>query len=202
MNPSDAAKPVRAFVAIAPPQILVDRLKQVQQELQSGIGGDAIRWTMPAQLHLTLKFLGNVSGVALSGLESALRHACQDQAPFRLALENPGCFPNPRNPRVIWVGINGELEPLQKLQSRIDRETQAFGDHAEEHAFQPHLTIGRVKVQGKEARKVGEAVEHAAPSKCGAWMVREVGLMQSRLSPLGAQHTTLAVLALSSPLPE
>lgn len=202
MNPSCAAKPVRAFVAIALPQILVERLKQIQQQLQSGAGGDAVLWTKPAQLHVTLKFLGNVAGDALKNLKYALRHACKGQAPFRLALENPGCFPNTRNPRVIWVGISGELEPLQKLQTQIDREMQAFGDHTEEHAFQPHLTIGRVKAGAIQAKRVGRAIEQAPFGRVGAWTVSEIDLMQSRLSPQGAQYTTLATLALSSPLPE
>lgn len=196
MNPSCAAKPVRAFVAIALPQILVERLKQIQQQLQSGAGGDAVLWTKPAQLHVTLKFLGNVAGDALKNLKSALRHACKGQAPFRLALENPGCFPNTRNPRVIWVGISGELEPLQKLQTQIDREMQAFGDHTEEHAFQPHLTIGRVKVQGKEARKIGEAIERATVSSPGGWRVHNVELMQSEIGREGARYSILTTAQL------
>jgi RNA 2',3'-cyclic 3'-phosphodiesterase len=202
MNPSCHAKPARAFVAVPLPQILIERLKQIQQQLQSGAGGAAVRWTKPAQLHVTLEFLGNVAGDALNDLKSALRNACKDQAPFRLALEKPGCFPNTRNPRVIWVGVGGELEPLQKLQTQIDRETRTFGDHTEEHAFQPHLTIGRVNARAIQAKQVGRAIEQASVGRVGAWTVSEIELMQSRLSPQGAQYTTLATLALSSPLLE
>ena len=202
MNPSCDPKPVRAFIAIALPQILVVRLKQIQQQLQSGANGDAIRWTKPDQLHLTLKFLGDVHEDGVNDLKSALTCACERQTPFQLTLEGLGCFPNARLPRVVWVGINDELEPLRRLQMEIDQQTQGFGDHTEERAFRPHLTIGRVKVQGKGARRVGEAVEQAAVGRVGAWTVSEIKLMQSRLSPQGAQYITLTTLALSSPKPE
>ena len=202
MNPACAATLVRGFVAIALPQMLVERLLQVQQQLQSSAGGDAVRWTKPAQLHVTLKFVGNVAVDTLNDLESAMRCACKDQAPFRLALQTAGCFPNSRNPRVIWVGISGELECLQKLQSRIDRETQAFGDHKEERAFQPHLTIGRVKAGAIQAKQAGRAIEQTSFGRVGAWTVSEIELMQSRLSTLGGQYTSLATIALSSHLPE
>jgi 2'-5' RNA ligase len=200
MNPFCTSKPVRAFVAIALPQILVERLKQIQQQLQSDAGGDAVRWTKTAQLHVTLKFLGNVAEDALNDLKAALRRVCKGQAPFRLTLENPGCFPNTRNPRVIWLGISGELESLQELQTQIARETQTFGDHSEVHAFQPHLTIGRVNARAVHAKRVGQAVEKSPVGKVGTWTVSEIDLMQSRLTPQGAKYATLATLSLSSPL--
>lgn len=191
MNPPGAPELVRAFVAVAIPQTLVERLKQIQRQLAADVGGDAVRWTKPEQLHLTLKFLGTVRGEGVNDLKSAVTRACEGRAPFRLTLEGLGCFPNTRTPRVVWLGINGELENLRKLQMEIDRQTQAFGDHTEERPFQPHLTIGRVKVQGKEARRVGEAVEHTTVSGPGAWMVQEVGLIQSELAREGARYSTL-----------
>jgi len=192
MNPSYDAKPVRAFVAVVVPPMLIGRLKQLQQQLGAEVGGDAVRWTKPDQLHLTLKFLGNVRGDGVNDLKSALTRACAGRAAFQLTMEGLGCFPNARIPRVVWLGINGELEPLRKLQMEIDLQTQGFGDHAEERAFQPHLTIGRVNVQGKDAGRVGEAVERAAASRPGAWLVQEVELIQSKLAREGASYSTLA----------
>lgn len=192
MNLPGALEPVRAFIAIALPQMLVEQLKRLQQQLGADVGGDTVHWTKPDQLHLTLKFFGNVRGDGVSDLKSALTRACAGQETFQLTLEGLGCFPNARIPRVVWVGINGELEPLRKLHMEIDRQTQGFGDHTEQRGFQPHLTIGRVKVQGKDARRVGEAVERAAVSRPGAWMVREVELIQSKLAREGATYSTLA----------
>ncbi|HKS37867.1 MAG TPA: RNA 2',3'-cyclic phosphodiesterase [Verrucomicrobiae bacterium] len=192
MNPPGAPEPVRAFIAIAVPQMLVEQLKQLQRQLEADVGGDAVRWTKPDQLHLTLKFLGNVRGDGVNDLKSALTRACAGRAPFQLTLEGLGCFPNTRTPRVVWVGITGELKPLEKLQMEIDRQTQTFGDHTEERPFQPHLTIGRVKVQGKDARRLGEAVERTTVFRPGAWLIREVELIQSKLAREGANYSTLA----------
>jgi len=190
---------VRAFIAIAlePGWILV--LKQVQRQFQTGLPEDAVRWIRAEQIHLTLKFLGNVSRERLTSLSAGLNQASAGIAPFRLALESVGCFPHTKNPRVVWVGIKGELDSLRRLQAQVERETQGFGDHREERSFQPHLTIGRVRAQGKMARSVGELVERAAVTNPEELIVRQIHLVQSELSAEGARYTTLASAALINP---
>jgi len=185
---------IRTFVAIALEPGLVTELKKVQQQLGAQLPVETVRWVRPEQLHLTLKFLGRVSRASLNDLAAALQRACSGFSSFRLTLEKVGCFPNTANPRVVWIGIHGELESLRNLQTRIERETQAFGDHSEDRAFRPHLTIGRVKAQGKGAGTVGGLVERAEVSKLGDWTVRQVHLIQSDLSPAGARYTTLATV--------
>src|SRR5205814_5344481 len=116
--------------------------------------------------------------------------------PFHLALEGVGCFPNTKKPRVVWIGIQGDLQPLRKLQEQIARETRNFGDNSDERAFQPHLTIGRVKASGLHGRKAGQGLELAAVPKLGNWTVHNVLLVRSELSPDGARYTTLAAVPL------
>jgi 2'-5' RNA ligase len=201
MDPSDTSKSVRAFVAVAIPQRLIEALNEVQDQLRPKVRAELIRWTKPDQLHLTLKFLGNVPGNRLEELKAALNRACEGQQPFQIALEHLGCFPTARNPRVIWVGIGGERETLPRLQRSIDEATRGFGDHSEPRAFQPHLTIGRVKAEPRRAMEVGAAVEQTPLGRLGEWKVGEVELMQSQLLPEGARYSKLAALALPSSVP-
>jgi RNA 2',3'-cyclic 3'-phosphodiesterase len=198
MDPIDTSRSVRAFVAVAIPPPLVEALRAVQRQLQSKARADLVRWTKPEQLHLTLKFLGNVPANRLEALEAALNRACQDQRPFPLALEHLGCFPNLRNPRVIWVGIGVQGEALPGLHRRIEEAARDFGDHSEERAFQPHLTIGRVKTEPRRAMQVGAAIEQTPLGSLGEWEVGEVELMQSELLPEGARYSKLAAFALAS----
>ena len=191
------AESVRAFIAIALEPGLVAELKKVQQELQARLPDDSVRWSRPEQLHLTLKFFGHVATQRLNDLAAALNRACAGIDSFQLALENVGCFPHTKKPRVLWTGIDGELESLRKLQERIEQETGNFGDHKEERLFQPHLTIGRIQAIGIAARRAGEVVERTHVSKLGGWTVRQIKLMHSELAPQGARYTTLATVSLA-----
>jgi len=193
MDPSTADN-IRAFIALPLKPVLAAEIKKVQQRLNSP--GGAVRWISPEQLHLTLRFLGNVATDRLEDLAAALRRACARTAPFHLALEGAGCFPNMKRPRVVWIGIQGDLEPLRKLQERIAQETNTVGDHGDERDFQPHLTIGRVKASGLEGRKPRQAIELVTVPKLGDWTVHQVLLVQSELSPDGARYTTLAAVSL------
>ena len=191
---ASTADSIRSFIALPLEAVLTVEIKKVQQRLNSPVG--AVRWINPEQLHLTLRFLGNVPADRLDDLTAALRRACARTAPFQLALEGAGCFPNTQSPRVVWIGIQGDLEPLRQLQEQIGQETKNFGDPGDPRAFQPHLTIGRVKASGLEGRKAGQAIECAIVPKLGDWTVNNVLLVQSQLSPDGARYTTLAAVAL------
>src|SRR5439155_23969207 len=104
------------------------------------------------QLRPPLQSLGPVPRATLAGLTAALNRASEGIASFRLALAGIGCFPDAKRPRVVWIGMNGDLGSLRRLQSQIERETQSLGDHRESRDFQPHLRIGRVKDGGIPAR--------------------------------------------------
>ncbi len=190
---------IRAFIAIALEPGWIAELKQVQRQFQSRLPEEAVRWVRPEQLHLTLRFLGQVSRESSAALTVALNQAVADIAPFRLALAGVGSFPDSKNPRVVWVGIKGQLDSLRRLQAQVETQMRGFGDHHEERIFQPHLTIGRVKAHGKIARSVGELVECAAVRDPGEMIVRQIHLVHSELAPEGARYTTLASAALIIP---
>lgn len=135
---------LRLFAALTLPEALVDRLISVQRILDDRWPARSVRWVRREQLHLTMRFYGNVPPEQTPALTEALRAACVETRPLSLALAGLGAFPNPRRPRVLWVGVTGDLESLERLEQRIQSATAAFGDHRETRPFQPHLTLGRI----------------------------------------------------------
>lgn len=188
---------LRAFIAIDPDAPLRAELAAAQSALKLG---PAVRWTRPEQIHLTLKFLGEIPAQAARELAVALRRGCESLAPFTLRFEGLGCFPNAKKPRVIWAGLSGELDALQELFRRVDYECVTLSGRTEDRPFVPHLTIGRVKdTHARELQRIGAALQSARIELSGEWTVRDFALMRSELTPQGAIHTELARVELKRP---
>jgi len=109
----DLPESVRAFVAIDVPGELLREIRVLQARLERELPKNAVRWTAAEQIHLTLKFLGNIASADLDKLEAALAAICQCAKPFRLRAKALAGFPNPARPRVFWLGLEDELQPLQ-----------------------------------------------------------------------------------------
>jgi 2'-5' RNA ligase len=182
----------RLFIAIGLPGEVRERIAALQREWQTHLRGNPVRWTPVEQIHLTLRFLGNVPSAAVPELEVALRRACRDAAGFELSAGGCGCFPHARQPRVLWVTVRGDVERLAALQTRVVRETQSWGE-IEAREFRAHLTIGRVTGAPPPAPgEISRCAQTLSESELGQWRVNEVLLMRSELSPQGATHTVLA----------
>ena len=189
----------RAFVAAPLPPELLERIERVRRPWLGEPGSTDVRWTHPDQMHLTLRFFGNVPISDLGDLEGALQRAVQTHPALRLSVTGLGCFPSPRQPRVIWLGVEGDLPGLRELQARVEQATRRFGSHSEAREFHPHLTLGRVRALGAAARRIGERVEATAVGELGSWLFRELLLMKSELSPCGSVYEILARAPLASP---
>lgn len=187
---------VRAFIALPVPDEIRRRLAEFQRGWQGGLPGSFIRWTPVEQMHLTLRFLGDITPDTVPALEAALHHACEGVASFDLTATGCGCFPDARKPRVLWVGVAGDTDALAQLQWRIADETRAWGE-IEPREFRAHLTLGRVKdPPGSVAREIARRAQSVGCGQLGYWHVSEVQLMQSELSPTGAKHTLLVTVPL------
>ncbi|MGD0090425.1 MAG: RNA 2',3'-cyclic phosphodiesterase [Planctomycetota bacterium] len=184
---------IRAFISIHVAPALLDDLEKAQRRL----GFDGVRWMRREQIHLTLKFLGDIPASVLGDLEAAVKRACQGVKPLRLTLEGLGCFPNPRHPSVVWVGVGGDLAVLLDLQAAVEKETAVFAEKNENREFHPHLTIGRVKsVPFRELARLGGQIQAAQVGALGEWTAQEVHLMRSELLREGAKHTVLGSVRL------
>ncbi|HWY67637.1 MAG TPA: RNA 2',3'-cyclic phosphodiesterase [Terriglobales bacterium] len=149
------------------------------------------RWVRPEGLHITLKFLGNVADQQGGAIEAALRGIEAPQ--FEVSLQNIGVFPNPRSPRVLWVGIESGPD-LCSLARTVDDTLAPLGFEREKRAFAPHATLARFK-EGSRTQNVSSALPESNPS-FGTMSATEFHLYESKLSPKGASYTKLARFAL------
>jgi len=189
----------RLFVAIALPEPVRAEIIRTQQELRRLAPGDAVRWTRPEQFHLTLRFLGNVSGDAVDGLQQSVAAVCRKASPLALSAQGVGFFPNPRSPRVIWVGVKDPGNRLIDFQTRIEAAVAPFSPEGGEKNFTGHVTLGRLKsprpgdVQGLSA-----AAQWFDAKTFGEWTAQQVEIIRSELSAGGARYTPLAVFRLGA----
>ena len=190
---------IRTFIAIDLPTQAKNSLASLTQTLKSrGLSG--VRWVNPTGIHLTLKFLGNIPPAMTPRILSALEAASQGHPPFNLSLGDFGVFPNPNNPRVLWIGLNGDLFPLAQLQSSVEKHCRSLGFDPERRPFTPHLTLGRVRRRLPQSQQdlVHTAVLDETTANAPQWPVQEVHLIHSTLTPQGAIYRSLGAIPLPS----
>ena len=190
---------IRTFIAIELPESVRSALGQIQDQLRKGDYA-SVKWVAPSSIHLTLKFLGDVDVNKVQFLSEALSEASKGITPFQLNLEKSGAFPNLRNPRVIWVGLAGDIDTLGKLQQNIENALNPLGFPPEGRRFSPHLTLGRVrdKASSHNKRNLGEAVSALKVASSSSFEVQSVSLMRSVLSREGAIYSCLASVILDN----
>lgn len=190
---------IRAFIAVELPAEMrrdLDAIIRRLQEKMSSSGGErarkAVRWVPSDNIHLTLKFLGEVSNSNVEVLARMLRSEAAHHKPFQVKVEGLGAFPNKRRPRVIWIG--SEAPPtLMALQNAIEAETRALGYPTEDRPFSPHLTLGRISQNAtpQEVSIVSQVISQEDPGFIGTVQVNGVHLFRSDLKPTGAEYTSL-----------
>jgi RNA 2',3'-cyclic 3'-phosphodiesterase len=190
---SPSASLLRAFVAIELPEDVLLALRHSQQELASRLQSRAIRWTRPEGIHLTLKFLGDTSAELVSQIEVRLRESLAGSGPLSLALAPLGTFPDARAPRVVWIGLSGDLDALDATQRRVETAISPLGYPTERRPFSPHLTLARIAdfASPVERRDIGLAVEATSPPPSAEFEVSAVSLIRSELGSGGARYSTL-----------
>lgn len=185
------AAELRLFVAIELPQPVLDSLRRLQSELRAR-GLEQLRWVRPDGIHLTLKFLGETPAARVPAIAQALEQAADGVPSHELSLGVAGTFGSRHNPRVLWVDLAGDLEPLRRLQERTEKSLAQIGFPKEGRPFSAHLTLARVPPETARglAARLAEAVQSvtAPPTRVP---VREVSLMRSQLGPGGAVYTCL-----------
>jgi RNA 2',3'-cyclic 3'-phosphodiesterase len=197
---TESAERWRLFVAIAVPEPVRNEMARVQQELKPLALGD-VRWTKPEQLHLTLKFLGNVPSGSLEAVKQSMAEACGEVRPFSLRAKGIGFFPNERQPRVVWVGFEGDGNVLANLQMSVEQRLAPFAERPGAERFLPHATLGRFQKYRKH--KTAQLLLRAAALAqhvFGDWQVTEAVLFRSELSADGARHTAVAVFPVGASL--
>lgn len=151
-------------------------------------------------MHLTLKFLGNISANKVTDITGAMEQASQGVSPFQLQITEVGAFPNLKRPRVLWVGIKGEVDKLVSWQQRLDNGLVPLGFAKEARPFTPHLTLARLRdnCSPVDSLHLGETVANAQVKVNYKFTVTSLNLMRSQLLPTGAVYSRLAEVKLKS----
>lgn len=178
---------MRLFVAIFPPPEVQKALAESRDTLR--VEG-AARWTRPENIHLTLKFLGEVPDERSEGFPRALKEISGRHGPFELLPSGFGGFPSKRKARVVWAGMTGQLERLRALAEDVEATFATLGFEREKRGFSPHLTVGRAK---NKPVTLGTEQEVEAPG----FGVEEIRLVKSETRREGAVYTPLEAFRLS-----
>jgi 2'-5' RNA ligase len=187
------AETLRAFVAIQLTDDIIGYAKALQDALKQH--GLKLKWVKPQNLHLTLKFLGDISQTATAAIGAALKAAVGDEAPLALTVHGMGVFPGIKRPRVLWTGFGGEVDRLKGLQSRIEDHLEPMGYRREKRGFDAHLTLARTKGAIAPDRLL-RAIEAVGGFQPQPFEVRSVMLYKSDLRPTGAVYTILEAVSL------
>jgi 2'-5' RNA ligase len=190
---------IRSFIAIELPEEVKSGLHRLQTELTLP-QHTFVKCVAPQGIHLTLKFLGNVSPQKVAEITGVMEQASQGVSPFQLQITDVGAFPNMRQPRVLWVGIKGELDKLIAWQKRIDKGLVPLGFAKETRPFTAHLTLARLRegCSPGDRRDLGELVMKTHVEVDYAVAVNSLSLMRSQLLPGGAVYSRLAEVKLKS----
>lgn len=180
---------MRTFIAIEIPDDIKKQMAETQRRLNTG-DLDA-SWPRPEGIHLTLKFLGEIPESKVGDITKALELASEGVGRFRLEIAGMGAFPNARSPRVVWVGLTGDLDKLKTLQAAIEDSTVRVGLDREDKPFKPHLTLARIKyIRSRDGWL--RSFEQVKDVKLPGFDVTAISLMKSELKRTGAVYTEMA----------
>ena len=183
---------MRTFIAVDLPQEVKQKIDAVSSSLRKY--GGRVSWVRTANLHLTLKFLGEIEEGLLPDLKRALEERLSQVSKFEFSLKDLGAFPNFHKPRVIWVGIDSGAKELTDLAIKVDEATHSLGFEKENRPFSAHLTIARVKDPRTTSNLMPEVQNTLFDSE--PIQAEDVIIMKSQLTPHGAIYTPLAEIKL------
>ena len=193
---------MRTFIAIELPQEVQEAIRRRQTRLRSILEQAGLtacfRWSAVETIHLTLRFLGETDRSQSERIGAGLAQVGRRSRPFALCVGRTGCFPNFRQPNVLWLGIDGDLALLAGLQRSIEGLAQSAGFEAETRAFSPHLTLARARRERPRAelQAAGALLEAEAASQDdqpACFTAAEIVHMRSDLRPAGPIYTPLSV---------
>ena len=179
---------IRAFIAIEIPDEIREKISDLQSSLKN-LGG-RISWTKPKNIHLTLKFLGDIDEMLIDEIASELNKIAASISQFQIHVEEIGAFPNFKRARVIWVGTKSENEQLTELALQIDNSMEKLGFTKETRKFSGHLTLGRIK-DPTGIQPIIDRLQQNKDFQAGSFPMKELFLIKSQLHPAGSIYTIL-----------
>ena len=190
---------VRSFIAIELPADVRSELTSIEEKLKVR-RHPFVKWVDPESIHLTLKFLGSVSGETIPEIVEAMSLVAQPVSPLTLQIGGTGAFPNWQRPQVVWVGVGGEMGRLTTLQRELEAALSSLGFPPESRPFSPHLTLGRLRerVTPEDRRRFGLWAQSVKFEASLSFEVNAVRLMKSQLTSSGPIYSQLASVELKA----
>lgn len=186
---------MRAFIALVLPENIISSIKNIQEDLKKY--RLPVRWVKSENIHLTLKFFGNISEPGIESVGNAMKECSGCCPPVTLSAKGIGVFPSISRPRVIWVGLSGQVSVLLSFQAELEKKLEKSGFKKEERPFKGHLTIGRFKDRVKDEKLV-EAIRKHKDFNTGDFEAGEIILFKSDLLPQGPVYTEILKAVLTA----
>ena len=185
-----SSEQLRMFCAVELPELIRTRIEKHIEGVRIAVPDAQPSWTRLNNIHLTLKFFGDVESARIDSITDALSRAVVSISPFRVSIGGAGAFPNNKQPRVLWIGVSDSSGQLHHLHESIDKACARKGFEKEARAYRPHLTIARIR-KGQGARGLAEANQSFgfAPVEM---LVTELLLFRSELSSKGSKYTVVS----------
>ena len=180
----------RTFCAIELPPEVRSQLAKHAQQLRDAVPSVTASWSKPENVHLTLKFFGNVPTQSLAKISAAASRVGSEFSSFQIRIGGTGVFPRRSRPQVLWIGVGDSSGRLSDLQQRLEEEFAREGFPKEDRGFRPHLTIARLR-RPEDARQLAEAHIQTKFSFIEV-RVTEFVLFRSQLSPKGSIYTVIS----------
>jgi 2'-5' RNA ligase len=190
---------IRTFIALEMPSPIRKALAGISSQLKLDLSGLPLRWVPVENMHLTLKFLGDISPDQIAGITKTLESLTANLAPMEISVDGIGAFPNRQRARVIWVGL-AVPESLHQLQRNIEGRLAELGFPGENRAFLPHLTLVRVRGHARpmDLRKIGAVLASSASLPFTSSTAEKITFFRSELKPSGSVYNALSQFVLSN----
>jgi len=180
---------IRSFLAFELPQEIKRIIFHVSEEARR-FPLD-VRWVKTSNIHLTIVFMGNVLLEHLEGIKDEVSKACKRYEPFNISLKGLGVFSNRRNPRVLWAGLEGDIERMSYFRNALEKGLKSFGVKEEKRRFNPHLTLGRFRKGSGPGEHLDDLLSRYQDLASPLCTLEELFLFRSDLNPKGAVYTKL-----------
>jgi 2'-5' RNA ligase len=185
-------KTVRAFVGVPLGEEVVRTAAQLSSSLRARLAAQGVspKWVLPANMHVTVRFLGNVDEPQIPAVKETLGPVVARHASFLAVFRGIGCFPDAQRPSVLWAGLADGGEAMDRLAADVNKALDALAFPREDRPFHAHVTLARMRRGGPPPDLAALVEEHAA-FDVGSTVVREVVLFESNLRPRGPVYEAI-----------
>lgn len=185
---------LRTFIAFQLPENIISHIRMVQKKIRTY--GFKVGWVKPENIHLTLKFLGEISKQDIDTVVQSMAETAKLYSPLTFSAKGIGVFPTVKRPRILWIGLNGDTYPLIQLQKDLEERLDSSGFPKEGRAFKAHLTLGRARAE-IDPRQLVEVMEKFSGIESEQFISNKIILFRSELKSGGAVYTELHSVDLS-----